>query len=267
MSTLFIYPYSNASNGLSEITNVCKGQVRRIRRTGSRFVGSPAKTVVNWGCTGITNLEVGKCRILNKPAAVSIASNKLSFFNHMAEKCKALGDDNITPEFTEDKQQVLAWLHSGKTVFARTLLNSHSGEGIEEITADKEAIVDDIPDAPLYVLYVPKKHEYRVHILGPSHVDVQEKLRSMDTPLDEVNWRVRSHQNGFVYGREKAHVNNACIALAKKAVGLCGLDFGAVDIIYNERRNRYYVLEVNTAPGAVGTTAENYAKYFDSIPR
>jgi D-alanine-D-alanine ligase-like ATP-grasp enzyme len=42
------------------------------------------------------------------------------------------------------------------------------------------------------------------------------------------------------------------------------LDFGAVDIIYNAKRNECYVLEVNTAPGLEGTTVEKYATKFAS---
>ena len=38
-----------------------------------------------------------------------------------------------------------------------------------------------------------------------------------------------------------------------------GLDFGAVDVIYNGHSNRAYVLEINTAPGLTGTTLDNYA--------
>jgi glutathione synthase/RimK-type ligase-like ATP-grasp enzyme len=43
------------------------------------------------------------------------------------------------------------------------------------------------------------------------------------------------------------------------AVSALGLDFGAVDIIWNEREDKCYVLEVNTAPGLQGSTLENYA--------
>jgi len=41
-----------------------------------------------------------------------------------------------------------------------------------------------------------------------------------------------------------------------------GLDFGAVDIVYNENDNKAYVLEINTAPGLSGTTLEKYVEVF-----
>jgi len=44
------------------------------------------------------------------------------------------------------------------------------------------------------------------------------------------------------------------------AVDALCLDFGAVDIIYNEHEDKYYVLEVNSAPGLEGTTLEKYVE-------
>jgi glutathione synthase/RimK-type ligase-like ATP-grasp enzyme len=41
-----------------------------------------------------------------------------------------------------------------------------------------------------------------------------------------------------------------------------GLDFGAVDVIWNERQQRAYVLEINSAPGLEGTTIDDYVRYF-----
>ena len=53
--------------------------------------------------------------------------------------------------------------------------------------------------------------------------------------------------------------------IAVNAVKALGLDFGAVDIIYNEKENQYYVLEVNTAPGLEGTTLIKYAERFSKL--
>ena len=45
--------------------------------------------------------------------------------------------------------------------------------------------------------------------------------------------------------------------LSVKAVGL---DFAGVDVIWNDKQKKAYVLEVNTAPGIEGQTVVNYAK-------
>jgi glutathione synthase/RimK-type ligase-like ATP-grasp enzyme len=46
------------------------------------------------------------------------------------------------------------------------------------------------------------------------------------------------------------------------AVAALGLDFGGVDVIWNERRQMAYVLEVNTACGLEGQTVNDYAEAF-----
>lgn len=49
------------------------------------------------------------------------------------------------------------------------------------------------------------------------------------------------------------------IALAKKAVEAIGYDFGAVDIIREQRTNKMYVLEVNSAPSLDENGVRKYA--------
>jgi glutathione synthase/RimK-type ligase-like ATP-grasp enzyme len=52
---------------------------------------------------------------------------------------------------------------------------------------------------------------------------------------------------------------------AIRTVEILGLDFGAVDIIWNKKQDRYYVLEVNTAPGLEGETVVRYANAFKEL--
>jgi hypothetical protein len=55
---------------------------------------------------------------------------------------------------------------------------------------------------------------------------------------------------------------------ALRAVLALNLDFGAVDVIYNQHRDRAYVLEVNTAPGIAEYTTNVYAehlRYFSTL--
>ena len=58
---------------------------------------------------------------------------------------------------------------------------------------------------------------------------------------------------------EDVVVPDVCRSLAIDSVAALRLDFGAVDIIWNKRHDRYYTLEVNTAPGLEGTTLERYS--------
>lgn len=136
----------------------------------------------------------------------------------------------------------------------RTLLSAHEGRGI--VIADRNT---PLVRASLYTQYVPKRAEYRVHVVGNRSILVQRKVRKAG--LDqEANFKVRNTANGFIFQRNNINPPQAVIDEAIKAVAACHLDFGAVDVIWNERQQRAYVLEVNTAPGIEGSTVKDYAQ-------
>ena len=143
-------------------------------------------------------------------------------------------------------------------VFARQTAIGHSGNGIIICEAG-----GTLPDAPLYVKYIAKKHEYRVHAHATEGVFfVQQKKKREGV---DANFQIRNHANGFIYANEgvdvPAHVKEMC----QKAIITLGLDFGAVDVIYNEKFNTYTILEVNTSPGLSGTTLEKYVELFTRL--
>jgi glutathione synthase/RimK-type ligase-like ATP-grasp enzyme len=164
------------------------------------------------------------------------------------------------PRFATGKETV-TW--SGTTV-VRHKLTGHSGEGIE-IVEKKE----DLPNAPLYVEYIKKQDEYRIHVGRKgdvySCISEQRKARSLDVPLERVNWKVRNHNNGFVFVREDCNPPDSVRIAAVEAIKATGLDFGAVDVIYNAKEDRAYVLEINTAPGLEGQTIEDYRSFFNQL--
>ena len=143
-----------------------------------------------------------------------------------------------------------------KNLFARTLINSTNGRGIVEFARDAEVY----PRAPLYTEYIPKKAEYRFHVFNGEVIDVQEKRKSRRTAPEDRNTRVRNVSNGYVYCRDNLNPPADAGGLAIRAVSACGYEYGAVDIIYNEKRNQCYVLEVNSRPGLMGTTLDKYSE-------
>lgn len=138
------------------------------------------------------------------------------------------------------------------TLFARLLVNSTNGRGIIEFAKDDT----QYPAAPLYTEYIPKKAEYRFHVFGDKVIDVQEKRKRRGA---DVNHRVRNVGNGYVYCRDDINPPDGAADLAIRAVQAVGYQYGAVDVIYNERRNQCYVLEVNSRPGLMGTTLDKYS--------
>jgi len=140
-----------------------------------------------------------------------------------------------------------------KTVFARTLVNSTNGRGIVEFTPGQ----GEVPAAPLYTAYIPKKAEYRVHVFGDQVIDIQQKRKKRGFE-NERDTRIRNVQNGYVYCREGIVPPEGIESLAVSAVKACAYQYGAVDIIWNEKQNKCFVLEVNSRPGLMGTTTEKY---------
>lgn len=243
-----LYSYNEFSEGAKDLANAIG--VRRIKHEGSKFVGSKDKIVLNWGAS-VLPPEVAKCTVINSPHLIGPMSNKLKFFELM----DGYDDINI-PDWTTDVMVAQGWWGNGDTVVERHKLMGHSGEGIR--LASRQLGVD-ISRAPLYTKYVPKKDEYRVHVFKGNSIDVQQKKKRLDFE-GEANFQIRNHANGFIYARQELDVPEVVVTQAEACAKAAGLDFGAVDIIYNQKLNKAYVLEVNTAPGLAGETVNVYAK-------
>ncbi len=216
------------------------------------FAGKQRNVLVNWGSSALPQRMLTSGRIVNHPDKVAVAANKLTTF----EALKANGTISI-PEFTTDYDEAVAWVNDGKVVVCRTKLNGHSGAGIV-MAARQEDVVQN---CPLYVKYVKKLREFRVHVAFGQVIDVQAKRKRADYE-GEVNYGIRNHQTGWVYCREDIVEPEQLRQQALATILTLGLDFGAVDVIYNEHHNQCYVLEVNCAPGLEGTSVENYATAF-----
>jgi glutathione synthase/RimK-type ligase-like ATP-grasp enzyme len=182
--------------------------------------------------------------------------NKLHFFRDMAENHTGIPRENgpRIPEWTTEIETARSWARDGRRVVVRRLLSAHEGRGIEIHTE-----ADAIPSAPLYTKYIPKDGEYRIHIVAGQVIDVQKKVLRADIPRDTADRTIRNTANGYVFARNNIQVPPDVQAQALLAMQASGLDFAAADVIWNERRQQAFVLELNTAPGIVGTTVRNYA--------
>lgn len=242
-----LYPYNQGSASAKALAEALG--IKRLKREGKpiRIKG----TVINWGCSSDNFTRGIDCDVLlNDPNCVRLATNKLKSFN-------ALKGHASIPEFTESPVEALKWLDEGSTVVERHMLTGHSGEGVRVVEPGQE-----LQQAPLYVKYIPKKHEYRIHVFRDKVFFVQRKARKNDVPDADVNWKVRNLKGGFIYANQDVDVAEEAKQQAIIAIRELLLDFGAVDIIYNELHNKYYVLEVNTACGLAGTTLDKYVEVF-----
>lgn len=215
----------------------------QIKPTSRTFRPKPTDKYIYWGGTTIINvpLENSYNPIRHR------ASNKLLTLRD----CNEAGLSTVP--WCETKEAIP---NEWKQVVARATLTGHSGDGITIHPFGDESI----PVVPLYTKYIKKTYECRIHIFKGRMIDAQIKRKVRDA--EETDPLIRNIHTGWVYCRDNYNPDPASTQLAIDAVRAVGLDFGAVDLIYNQYYNQFYILEVNTAPGLEGTTLINYVNAF-----
>lgn len=253
-SRLVVYPYKmgsrSAKNLAAKVTTIIQHKVRRVRETG-RYRPKLRSIILNWGNQrGPIWERTGTW--INNPRNVILASNKHSAFTIFKR------EGIPTPEWTADAAVAQQWLNDGAMVLSRKLLNSHSGRGI---VINNPTESNNLVRAPLYVKYKKKRREFRVHVFNDQVIDLAEKRKFRTERRDEsFVGLIRNHGNGWAFCRDSIVEPAGLRELALASVRALGLSFGACDIIWNEREDKCYTLEVNTAPGLEGTTLERYSR-------
>ena len=242
MSRLIIVPYKMGSasckalkealvaNGVHALQVKPDSRKFRPRRT-DKYLYYGGTSSCNW----MTPLALNTDR--------QLATNKLYTLRVLTEA------HLFTVEWTMDKTVAATW----PTTVARATLTGHSGQGI---TIHQQG--EPLPTVPLYTKYMKKTFECRIHVMNGKVIDGQIKKKRANA--EETNTLVRNIHTGWVYCREGYTPAEEAKQLAIAAVAALGLDFGAVDLIYNQYYNQYYILECNTAPGLTGTTLNNYVQ-------
>jgi hypothetical protein len=241
---IFVAPHDIDSCGAKSLAMALKA--KRILPEHSRYKYFPNHVVINWGRRNIPWYR-GGMNVINRPENVATAINKVSSFNVLlAEKVRV-------PNFSTNIEDAKNWIKKEEIVFCRTLTSASAGRGI--VIARQ---LSELVPAPLYVAYKKKKSEFRIAVVDGKVVDFSQKRRKTDFEGEVCNL-IRSHDKGWVFCRENCVPPKIALDEAVKAVKAMKLDFGAVDVIYNESENHAYVLEVNTAPGLEGQTIINYS--------
>ena len=261
MSRIVLCPNKMGSESATELAKFF-GTKKVFKNRNFRRRGSD--TLVNWG--NASDIPVFGETYLNKASAVTTSSNKVATFD-------ALDAAEVSiPYYAVDMdaaQQLLSNNDVNK-VLCRTLTRASEGRGIVIATTP-----DEIVSAGLYTGYEPHTNEYRVHIFKGRVIDVAEKRKLSEEKLAErgitLNEDIKSHGNGWVFARGNARLKHTdgeyksdIVDQSLAAMEAVGLDFGAVDVIYNNPSREAFVLEVNSAPGMEegSTTLFHYANAF-----
>jgi glutathione synthase/RimK-type ligase-like ATP-grasp enzyme len=239
--SLKLFPYKIGSLSAKRLARTLG-----ILRVSPSYNARRKDVIINWGNSTPPHFRWME-QDLNKPHAIALASNKLETFREF--RSNSFTD---VPDWTTNPEEAQHWLDLGLKTYCRKLLSSHSGNGIV-ICNDGDRLVS----APLYTLHTKHRHEYRVHVFRDQILDVQQKKKKLGYGNGNG---IRNHSNGWVYARAEIAPSEELLSSARRAVKLLGLDFGAVDIGHRLIDNKFFVFEVNTAPGLEGTTLDKYAK-------
>lgn len=250
MTQIFkIFPYKQGSKSAKLLAQHLNAKV--LKRVGSSFVPKAHHVVINWGASDVPSF--GQADLLNPN--VTLAQNKLSSFIKLKEE-----EVNV-PDFWTDRDSIP---DNSYPVLCRCVLTGHSGNGIVIANAKEELV-----DAPLYVKYIKKQNEYRVHVVKtyedgePKWVDFFIQRKAKKNGVEQPNWMIRNLAGGFAFVEcDAEEVPSQVIEQSIMACKALGLDFGGVDVIWNAHQSKAYVLEVNTACGLENRTAERYAGVF-----
>ena len=260
---LAIYSYDNNSESAillrNKLNEGADNQCFLINHNNSRFVGNIDKTVINWGASTLP-YEPLRCTVLNHPDRVKRAINKVKFFKHSATQ-----EEYETPPFTTDPVEAQQWLDAGDVVVCRTQIKGHASAGIVICRQG-----DELPQGcKLFTKYIKKRREFRVHVTRNGRCLIQEKLKKRDVQATDEDFMIRDPEK-FAFctirnGAVSADLLQRLEATAIDVIDHMGLDFGGVDIGYNQHYNKLYVYEINTAPGIDGSDLEWYAEHLRQL--
>jgi hypothetical protein len=251
MNKIRFNPYSNGCQGLKELKQVLRDRghdVKELLIRGGNYRYNPNHLIINWGVPKVHQ----SLPALNKNSA--IAANKISTLSALSP---------INPLFyTTDIREAKLWTRLPNKIYCRTNIYGSEGRGI--VIANN---IEELVEAPLYTLEIEGTlTEYRIHVFQGEVIDFAQKKRISSQRREEegveVNPLIRNYSNGYIFAREGVEVPDEVTSIAIESLGLLSLDFGAVDVVWNQELA--YVLEFNTAPGMTNTTVVRYA---DAIER
>lgn len=169
---------------------------------------------------------------LNKPSVVKLLKKKENLFQKLKDRVNL-------PPFTDDISVAKEWLLQGKTVVGKK-------ENGKTYIIESPMELKSVGLCSLYTLYIPKKDEYKVVILGGEIFKTYVCKKTTDNM--HINYRVRTnpHQWQFVPETPQTKTPFAVVIQAFQAVKGCSLDFGIVNVIWNDFYKKAYVLGVET---------------------
>jgi len=245
--SLVILALENSKKIVKRIINLLPEDVRirsRILYPKTSYMLENDDILIRWGCTSTTHSQYRDELTINERIAIMSASIKPS------ARIKMIENGLLCPQISTELPCI-----------ARRIKHKR-GKDLVFCTSEKDIFNAKRMGLGYFQEYIPKDREYRVHVAHGGVLSVQEKIDIEDSrTLDPINW---NHDNGFIF--EVIKWSKIPKGICKPAIDACKLfelDFGAVDVI--EKDNKFYILEINSAPAVENYTASKYAEYFSWI--
>lgn len=238
-----VYMYRKRANmGKNYASSVLAKELGITNFIDPKSIQSPpsGSIIINWGVSiwpqsWIINDET---IWINAPFAVGYSSNKI----HMLQ---GFDTYDVPTVYWEIHKESVVW--PGDTI-VRHQIKGHSGDGIEIINEG-----DNLPDAPLYTKLEKFEVEQRYFVVGNRVVDVVQKKRMGKAKREALGIKlhptIKSRKHGWIFAHNDIiPPTQECINAAINAMEAVGLNFGVVDIAFNDSSNPV-VIETNSAPG------------------
>ncbi|SRR5258708_15291760 len=220
-----------------------------IRDTNIDYIEGAPDLLIRWGSR--KSLPITFQRVLNKPEAIKKASNKA--------ECRKL--------LTSKRIPVPAPSETEFPVIGRPAKHK-AGSGFFVCNNEQEIINAKINGAVYFSKFYPKTKEYRVHVAGDKTLLVSVK----EGDTTKMIWNKRLSNFNFRHMHRSEWLENEdlfyMVRLAKKAIRVIGLDFGAVDVLafpIDQSLPKFVVCEVNTTPALSPLAISKYVKYFNKV--
>lgn len=247
---VFILPYSMKSMSARSLAE--KLGVRRILTQGSSYRPRPTDTIIYWG----SGRDLSPATLINKPSAIKNSVNKIRFF----EACDSSKDHPRVPVWTTSPWTAHGLHAKGVNLVVRKEVASSQGRGTSILRSQPAVKFEAFMKAPLYTVLIEDATEFRIHVMDGRIIYKQQKLRKNDASKDDN--LIRNYENGWVFSSHLRFYEEDIGDQAIKAVRACGLDFGAVDMLWSNKDRKAYALEVNSAPGIEAGSLDAYAQAF-----
>lgn len=225
--------------------------ITRIRKYGSTYYPRVGDTIINWGRIK----DLSPALVINSWQGIRNCTDKIRFFG----VCSADTNGPRIPEYTTNREYAHRMHATGVNLVVRDLVSSSGGRGAWILNARPGLNLAAFPRAPLFTRLIEDVTEFRVHVMDDLIVWRQQKLRKNGVSKDSL---IRNHDNGWVFSSNLRFWEEDIGIQARKAVKTCGLDFGAVDMLWSHSERKAYALEVNSAPGIEGGSLAAYAVAF-----